>query len=63
MLRNLRRGTSDLLNSQFIRYSDCPETGLQLPLFPRRLQFPIPVGPNLLLTPTREAETSNPLDT
>jgi hypothetical protein len=45
----------------FIRYSACPETGLLrssrgllaaiLPLFPRRLQLPIPLGLNLLLVP------------
>jgi hypothetical protein len=43
------------------RSSGCPETGLLrssrgplvaiLPLFPRRLQLPIPLGENLLLMP------------
>jgi len=45
----------------FIRYSACPATGLLrssrgllaaiLPLFPRRLQLPIPLGLDLLLMP------------
>jgi hypothetical protein len=45
----------------FVRSSGCPETGLLrssrgplaaiLPLFPSRLQLPIPLGENLLLMP------------
>jgi hypothetical protein len=45
----------------FVRSSGCPQTRLlrssrgplaaTLPLFPRRLQLPIPLGENLLLMP------------